>query len=155
MHYPNHNILIFNPNEEVNNNPPTKNSTLCTSLLYGLIFGSLGTLLLWLKNPKVREYLKSCYQNINSESILNFFKCFLQVVIEIRQKNFINVVLYKPFGIFLFFSIFPNFSIFFYLAITTITYYENFFPRDKKNTNFLSLRASYCSFLLLFGEKAH
>jgi len=82
---PNHNILIFNPNEEVNNNPPTKNNTLCTSLLYGLIFGSLGTLLLWLKNPKVREYLKSCYQNINSESILNFFKCFLHPIDSIKS----------------------------------------------------------------------
>ena len=66
----------------VNENPqePKKNSRLASSLLYGLIFGALGTLLLWLKNPSVREYLKSCYNNINSESILNFFKSFLNPI---------------------------------------------------------------------------
>ena len=76
----NQNILFFNSSEEVNNESPKKNSQLCSSLLYGLIFGSLGTLLLWLKNPSVREYLKSCYNNINSESILNFFKSFLNPI---------------------------------------------------------------------------
>ena len=34
---------------------------------------------------KVREYLKSCYQNINSESILNFFKCFLHPIDSIKS----------------------------------------------------------------------
>ena len=46
-----------------------------------------GTLLLWCKNPKVREYLKSCYQNINTESIFNFFKSFLHPIDLIKSIN--------------------------------------------------------------------
>jgi len=60
-------------------------SKLMSSLLYGLIFGSFGTLLLWCKNRRVREYLKSCYHNINSESILNFLKSFLHPVELIKS----------------------------------------------------------------------
>ena len=56
---------------------PKERSKLMPSLLYGLIFGSFGTLLLWCKNRRVRDYLKNCYHNINSESILNFLKSFL------------------------------------------------------------------------------
>lgn len=76
------NVLNLN-DEEISNNP--KKSGLCSSLLYGLIFGSFGTLLLWFKNPKVREYLKNCYQNINTESILNFFKMFLHPIDLIKK----------------------------------------------------------------------
>ena len=60
-------------------------SKLMSSLLYGLIFGSFGTLLLWCKNRRVREYLKACYHNINSESILNFLKCFLHPIDLIKS----------------------------------------------------------------------
>ena len=85
--------MFFNSSGE-NNNYPTKNSSLCSSLLYGLIFGSLGTLLLWLKNPSVREYLKSCYHNINSESILNFLKSFLHPIDLITSLG-ANIVSFK------------------------------------------------------------
>ena len=90
----NQNILFFNSSGVENNNLPTKNSSLCSSLLYGLIFGSLGTLLLWFKNPSVREYLKSCYHNINSESLLNFFKSFLHPIDLIKSLG-TNIVSFK------------------------------------------------------------
>lgn len=85
----NQNILFFNSSGGEPNSPQ-KNSKLCSSLIYGLIFGSLGTLLLWLKHPRVREYLKACYHNINSESILNFFKSFLHPIDLIKSigQNF-------------------------------------------------------------------
>ena len=76
------NILSF---DEKENSSEPKKSSICSSLIYGLIFGSFGTLLLWCKNPRVREHLKSCYQNINSESILNFFKMFLHPI-DLIQK---------------------------------------------------------------------
>lgn len=80
----NQNILFFNSSGGEPNSPQ-KNSKLCSSLLYGLIFGSLGTILLWLKHPRVREYLKASYHNINSESILNFFKSFLHPIDLIKS----------------------------------------------------------------------
>ena len=91
--YSMNNLRDYNSNQNniqlnsVNENPqePKKNSRLASSLLYGLIFGALGTLLLWCKNPRVREYLKACYHNINSESILNFFKSFLHPIDLIKS----------------------------------------------------------------------
>ena len=80
-----------NSNKRDNNsnfNSPDKSSGIASSLFYGLIFGSFGTLLLWCKNPGVREYLKSCYQNINTESILNFFKPFLHPIDLIKSIDF-------------------------------------------------------------------
>jgi hypothetical protein len=71
----NDNELDISKDENLSN--PKERSKLMSSLLYGLIFGSFGTLLLWCKNRRVREYLKNCYHNINSESILNFLKSFL------------------------------------------------------------------------------
>lgn len=68
------NDIKINESEGENSSNSKERSKLMSSLLYGLIFGSLGTLLLWCKNRRVREYLKACYHNINSESILNFFK---------------------------------------------------------------------------------
>ena len=71
-----------------------ESSKLAKSLLYGLIFGSLGTLLLWCRDPRVREYIKTCYHNINSESILNFFKKFLHPMDLIKScRN--NISLFK------------------------------------------------------------
>jgi hypothetical protein len=71
----NDNELDISKDENLSN--PKERSKLMPSLLYGLIFGSFGTLLLWCKNRRVRDYLKNCYHNINSESILNFLKSFL------------------------------------------------------------------------------
>ena len=78
---------INNENNDPNNSDKSSGSGIASSLFYGLIFGSFGTLLLWCKNPKVREYLKSCYQNINTESILNFFKSFLHPIDLIKSIN--------------------------------------------------------------------
>lgn len=83
----NENILYLN---EVESQGGSKKSVICSSLLYGLIFGSFGTLLLWCKNPRVREYLKYCYQNINTESIMNFFKMFLHPI-DLIQKIRTNI----------------------------------------------------------------
>ena len=83
----NENVLQLNNLE--NPNEPKK-SRLCPSLLYGLIFGSFGTLLYWCRNPKVREYLKNCYHNINIESIINFFKMFLHPM-DLIQKMGNNI----------------------------------------------------------------
>ena len=78
---------INNENNDSINSDKSSGSGIASSLFYGLIFGSFGTLLLWCKNPKVREYLKSCYQNINTESILNFFKSFLHPIDLIKSIN--------------------------------------------------------------------
>ena len=78
---------INNENNDPNNSDKSSGSGIASSLFYGLIFGSFGTLLLWCKNPKVREYLKSCYQNINTESIFNFFKSFLHPIDLIKSIN--------------------------------------------------------------------
>ena len=75
----------INESKVENSSNPKERSKLMSSLLYGLIFGSFGTLLLWCKNKRVREYLKACYHNINSESILNFFKCFLHPIDLIKS----------------------------------------------------------------------
>lgn len=75
---------VLNINNVENPNIPNK-SSVCSSLLYGLLFGSVGTLLLWCRNPKVREYLKNCYQNVNIESVKNFFKMFLHPM-DLIQK---------------------------------------------------------------------
>ena len=68
-----------------------------SSLLYGLIFGSFGTLLLWCRSRRVREYLKDCYHNINSESILNFLKCFLHPIDLIKSLGINGSVLKEIF----------------------------------------------------------
>ena len=73
----NEDMINSNDIKRENSNTEKKSSGIASSLLYGLIFGSFGTLLLWCKNPRVREYLINCYQNINVESILNFLKLFL------------------------------------------------------------------------------
>ena len=78
---------INNENNDSINSDKSSGSGIASSLFYGLIFGSFGTLLLWCKNPKVREYLKSCYLNINTESILNFFKSFLHPIDLIKSIN--------------------------------------------------------------------
>ena len=78
---------INNENNDSINSDKSSGSGIASSLFYGLIFGSFGTLLLWYKNPKVREYLKSCYQNINTESIFNFFKSFLHPIDLIKSIN--------------------------------------------------------------------
>ena len=70
-----------------------KRSKFISSLLYGLIFGSFGTLLLWSRNRRVREYLKACYHNINSKSILNFLKCFLHPIDLIKSFGINGVAL--------------------------------------------------------------
>ena len=70
-----------------------KRSIFISSLLYGLIFGSFGTLLLWCRNRRVREYIKACYHNINSESILNFLKCFLHPIDLIKSLGINGAVL--------------------------------------------------------------
>ena len=75
----------INESKVENSSNPKERSKLLSSLLYGLIFGSFGTLLLWCKNRRVREYLKACYHNINSESILNFFKSFLHPIDLIKS----------------------------------------------------------------------
>ena len=82
------NINNNNSNEGENSNNSGKSNGIASSIFYGLLFGSFGTLLLWCKNPKVREYLKSCYQNINTESIINFFKSLLH---PIDLFNSINI----------------------------------------------------------------
>lgn len=100
--YSTNNLRVYNSNQNniqsnsANDNPqePKKNSRLASSLLYGLIFGAVGTLLLWCKNPGVREYLKACYHNINSESILNFFKSFLHPMDLIKSLGN-NIVSFK------------------------------------------------------------
>ena len=79
------NDIKINESEGENSSNSKERSKLMSSLLYGLIFGSLGTLLLWCKNRRVREYLKACYHNINSESILNFLKSFLHPVELIKS----------------------------------------------------------------------
>lgn len=84
---PNDGNINNNCNEEENSNYSNKSSGIASSIFYGLLFGSFGTLLLWCKNPKVREYLKSCYQNINTESILNFFKSLLHPIDLIESIN--------------------------------------------------------------------
>jgi hypothetical protein len=82
--------------EDQSQNPKDvkESSKLAKSLLYGLIFGSLGTLLLWCRDPRVREYIKACYHNINSESILNFFKKFLHPMDLIKSCSN-NIALFK------------------------------------------------------------
>lgn len=82
------NNINNNSNNNYNNsNSSNKNSGIASSLFYGLIFGSFGTLLLWCKNPQVREYLKSSCRNINTESILNFFKSLLHPIDLIKSVN--------------------------------------------------------------------
>ena len=75
----------INESKVENSSNPKERSKLMSSLLYGLIFGSFGTLLLWCKDRRVREYLKACYHNINSESILNYLKCFLHPIDLIKS----------------------------------------------------------------------
>ncbi len=79
------NIINSNDIEGENSNSPKKSSSIVSSVIYGLLFGSFATLLLWCKNPKVREYLLNCYQNVNAESILNFLKLFLHPIDLIKS----------------------------------------------------------------------
>ena len=87
INYNNQNDGNINNKNNNDSNNSDKSSGIASSLFYGLIFGSFGTLLLWCKNPKVREYLKYCYQNINTESILNFLKSFLHPIDLIKSIN--------------------------------------------------------------------
>jgi hypothetical protein len=80
------------PNDENLSNSEKRNQFI-SSLLYGLIFGSFGTLLLWCRNRRVREYIKACYHNINSESILNFLKSFLHPIDLIKSLGINGKVL--------------------------------------------------------------
>ena len=79
------NDIKINKSEGDNLSNPKERSKLMSSLLYGLILGSFGTLLLWCKDRRVREYLKTCYHNINSESILNFLKSLLHPIDLIKS----------------------------------------------------------------------
>jgi len=79
------NDIKINKYEGENLSNPKERSKLMSSLLYGLILGSFGTLLLWCKDRRVREYLKACYHNINSESILNFLKSLLHPIDLIKS----------------------------------------------------------------------
>ncbi len=88
------NPLIADDQSQQSSDDKNGNCKLVKSLLYGLIFGSLGTLLLWCKNPRVREYLRTGYQNINSESILNFFKSLLHPIDLIKSLG-INLASFK------------------------------------------------------------
>ena len=81
----NEDMINSNDIKRENSNTEKKSSGIASSLLYGLIFGSFGTLLLWCKNPRVREYLMNCYQNINVESILNFLNLFLHPIDLIKS----------------------------------------------------------------------
>ena len=81
----NEDMINSNDIKGENSNSEKKSSGIASSLLYGLIFGSFGTLLLWCKNPRVREYLMNCYQNINVESILNFLNLFLHPIDLIKS----------------------------------------------------------------------
>jgi hypothetical protein len=83
--YRNEDMINSNEIKGENSNSEKKSSGIASSLLYGLIFGSFGTILLWCKNPRVREYLMNCYQNINVESILNFLKLFLHPIDLIKS----------------------------------------------------------------------
>lgn len=76
----NESLIQLRQSEEGSSNDPKRGNKVCSSILYGIIFGSFGTLLLWCKKPEVREYLKSCYQNVNTESIANIFKSFLHPI---------------------------------------------------------------------------
>ena len=91
---PNEKLIGLNSSEINDDNNPNKNSKLLSSLLYGLIIGSFGTLLLWCKNPEVRNYLKECYRNINSETLKNFFKSFLHPIDLFKSlgSNFKNAL---------------------------------------------------------------
>lgn len=91
---PNGNLINLSSSEVEDANNPDDNSKIFPSLLYGLILGSFGTLLLWCKNPEVRNYLKECYKNINSESIANFFKSFLHPIDLFKSlgSNFNNAL---------------------------------------------------------------
>ena len=71
-----------------------KGSNLISSLIYGLIFGFIGTLLLWCKDKKFRKYLKICYKNINYKSIINFLKYFLHPI-ELIKSIINNIENYK------------------------------------------------------------
>ena len=81
----NEDMINSNDIKGENSNSEKKSSGIASSLLYGLIFGSFGTLLLWCKNPRVREYLMNCNQNINVESILNFLNLFLHPIDLIKS----------------------------------------------------------------------
>ena len=91
---PNEKLIGLNSSEINDDNNPNKNSKLLSSLLYGLIIGSFGTLLLWCKNPEVRNYLKECFRNINSETLKNFFKSFLHPIDLFKSlgSNFKNAL---------------------------------------------------------------
>jgi len=86
--------IKINKFEDENLSNSKERSQLMSSLLYGLILGSFGTLLLWCRNRRVREYLKACYHNINSESILNLLKSFLHPIDLIKSLG-INVEVLK------------------------------------------------------------
>lgn len=77
--------INYNVIEQENSESPKKESRLMSSLIYGLIFGTFGTLLLWYKDKKFRRYIKSCYRNINYESIISFLKNPIQPI-----KSIIN-----------------------------------------------------------------
>ena len=64
------NIEILD-NEQYSKN---KISNLLKSLLYGLLLGSTVTGLFWLRNEEIKKCLLEKYNNVNFDSIINFFK---------------------------------------------------------------------------------
>ena len=85
----NHSIRTSLDNNEIlelekNNN---KGNKFLKSLIYGILFGSTATCLIWLRNEGTRKYLYEKYGHINFDSIMNFFKSFLHPV-DFFQKIF-------------------------------------------------------------------
>lgn len=57
-----------------------KENNILRSLLYGLLFGSATTGLLWLRNEETRKYFLDKFSGINFDSIINLFKSFLHPI---------------------------------------------------------------------------
>ena len=65
-------ILELEKNKNYN-----KGNNFLKSLIYGILFGSTTTCLIWLRNEETRKYLWEKYANINIDSIINLFKSLL------------------------------------------------------------------------------
>ena len=72
-------------NLDIEKESKDQKSNILKSLLYGLLFGSATTGLLWLRNEETRKYFMEKFNRINFDSIIYLFKAFLHPIVFFKR----------------------------------------------------------------------
>ena len=127
-----------------------KKSNILKSLIYGILFGTATTGLLWLRNEETRKYFLEKYSRINFESIIYLFKGFLhpidffQRILSHEKKDVYLKVLGLTFGKFFdflekygdgvrFFGTILSVYLFWLIIKSLIQYAIKIWKQQKKN----------------------